>query len=87
MTIFNYSNNYSVYIILFISFFLIGFLLAMATRNLNKEKKKKGFKGGRLYGKAKEIDEQLTEEYKDAADLHTSFLQDTMEHHASQKFK
>ena len=35
----------------------------MSTAGLNKEKKKKGFRNGILYGKTKEIDKKIYEDY------------------------
>ena len=43
----------------FIISFIIGIILAIETCKLNKEHRKKGFRDGKLYGKTKEIDQQM----------------------------
>ena len=73
----------------FVIAFIIGFILAIGSCKLNREHKKKGFKNGSLYGKTKEIDQQMYKDYRDSlsADSNSSsYLKDNIEHHANKRF-
>jgi len=78
------SNKEQLLLVLVICF-IIGFVIAMMTSGYNKEKKKKGFKEGRLYGRSKEIDRQMYNDFKDKSESH--YLEDSTEHHANKKFQ
>lgn len=55
--------NVNSLILLFVFCTLVGFFLAMSTLSWNKEKKKKGFKKNRLFGKERKYDKELYREY------------------------
>lgn len=84
----SFASNKFQLLLVFVVFFIIGCILSIAACGINKEKKKKGFKDGRLHGKAKKIDKQLYDDFKDLDPAERySYLKDNMEHHASKKFK
>ena len=56
-----------------------------------KEKKKKGFKKNRLFGKERKYDKELYREYLNMEhdkfkDSYKDYLEDEMEYHANKKF-
>lgn len=78
-------------ILLFVFCTLVGFFLAMSTLSWNKEKKKKGFKKNRLFGKERKYDKELCREYLNMEhdkfkDSYKDYLEDEMEYHANKKF-
>ena len=85
------SANVNSLILLFVFCTLVGFFLAMSTLSWNKEKKKKGFKKNRLFGKERKYDKELYREYLNMEhnkfkDSYKDYLEDEMEYHANKKF-
>ena len=83
--------NVNSLILLFVFCTLVGFFLAMSTLSWNKEKKKKGFKKNRLFGKERKYDKELYREYLNMEhdtfkDSYKDYLEDEMEYHANKKF-
>lgn len=66
--------------------FVAGLSFAGFASGLNKEGKKKGFRGKRLHGIEKEIDEELGREYEEGLAGKSPLLRDEQEHHSSKKF-
>ena len=84
---FTIMMNWRMFLLVFFAAFIAGFILAMSTTGLNKQKKKKGFRNVILYGKTKEIDKKIYEDYKETRSIgNYSYLYDDTEHHATKKF-
>ena len=83
--------NVNSLILLFVFCTLVGFFLAMSTLSWNKEKKKKGFKKNRLFGKERKYDKELYREYLNKEHVkfkvsYKDYLEEEMEYHANKKF-
>lgn len=82
-----FSNRFQL-LMVFVIFFIAGCILSLATCKINKEKKKKGFKDGRIHGPVEKIDQQLYDNFKELDPSQRSlYLKDDVEHHASKKYK
>lgn len=68
--------------------FVFGLVLSLSTLLWNRERKKKRFRRGVCYGASKAIDERIEEEMKEGDKQKKQILDDdTMEYHASKKFR